>query len=288
MSNTQLNKSASYSRLIGGLWSLVLLVAGGCVLTPAGFQAFHLDTALSELIPQDQATTIHRQILSAQVQTRRHFVRVSGRIETGGALPDSIRALAVAENFKTGVVYNRFRMNININPDGTFSKTARFKKNLKADTLQTFSIEPTGANLREGTRIVACVQVAKQRSKLATLATCRTLGLQNTLRIPAAGNFQFNDLGFHFRARSSGNLPEILGPTTGRTLVFSLRDAGRPEMTCNDEHPLSGCATVDWDDFDTGHFTNKLTVMTSAGPRDYFLTMAMGLADELDDSFEFG
>ena len=58
-------------------------------------------------------------------------------------------------------------------------------------------------------------------------------------------------------------------------------------MTCNDEHPLSGCATVDWDDFTEGFFTNKLTVQTPAGPKEFFLNMAMGLGDELDDSFEF-
>ena len=48
----------------------------------------------------------------------------------------------------------------------------------------------------------------------------------------------------------SQTIPEDIAATAGRRLVLTLRDLGRPEETCDREHPLSGCATVDWSDFD--------------------------------------
>ena len=60
----------------------------------------------------------------------------------------------------------------------------------------------------------------------------------------------FGTPGFHEVLTSSQTIPEDITATAGRRLVLTLRDLGRPEQRCAREHPLSGCATVDWSDFE--------------------------------------
>jgi hypothetical protein len=73
-------------------------------------------------------------------------------------------------------------------------------------------------------------------------------------------------------------------------LVLPLRDLTRPDQTCGSEHPLSGCATADWSDFEPpphvpggGVFTQRLMLTISDGPHDFFLSERAGRAPELDD-----
>ena len=97
----------------------------------------------------------------------------------------------------------------------------------------------------------------------------------------------FGDPGFHEVLVATATTPP--GGETGRTLVVRLRDAGRPDQTCDSEHPLSGCATVDWSDSEDrpnvpagGVFDNHLTVNLASGPRTFFLSETGALADEPD------
>jgi len=84
-------------------------------------------------------------------------------------------------------------------------------------------------------------------------------------------------------------LPSNLGPMTGLRLVLKLWDAGRPERTCNREHPLSGCATVDWSDATGrpkvplgGMFNNSITFQLATGVHSYFLSESGALNDKPD------
>jgi hypothetical protein len=89
----------------------------------------------------------------------------------------------------------------------------------------------------------------------------------------------FTERGFHdgltitTRLRVRG--PLLRGPAT---VLLTLRDASRPRQTCTENHPLSGCVTVDWSDDParphvppSGVFTNALTVQTARGSRTLYL-----------------
>lgn len=105
--------------------------------------------------------------------------------------------------------------------------------------------------------------------------------------LPAAG--AFGQAGFHKVLAASGRLPRALGRTSGMRLVVMLRDAGRQNQTCSSEHPLSGCATVDWSDNESrphvppgGVFDNSLIVRLASGSRKFFLSESGVLADKPD------
>lgn len=111
--------------------------------------------------------------------------------------------------------------------------------------------------------------------------------LSGSIQIPAANGFE--DPGFHETFVLTGGVPEAAAGVTGE-LVVRLRDVGRPENTCDRDHPLSGCATVDWSDFEDrpgvptgGVFDNHLNVVSSSGPINFFLSENRGLADTPDE-----
>ncbi len=95
--------------------------------------------------------------------------------------------------------------------------------------------------------------------------------------------------GYHQVLTATHNLPSDLGPTTGFMLVIKLWDAGRPEVTCSSEHPISGCATVDWSDAMSrpsvppgGVFDNSITFQLATGERSFFLSESGALNDDPD------
>ena len=105
--------------------------------------------------------------------------------------------------------------------------------------------------------------------------------------LPAASSF--GDRGFHEVLNATHQLPADLDVPPGARLVVSLRDAGRPGQSCGRDHPLSGCATVDWSDFDErpgvppgGVFDNHVTIALDDGPRALFLSESNVLADGPD------
>jgi hypothetical protein len=72
-------------------------------------------------------------------------------------------------------------------------------------------------------------------------------------------------------------------------LSVRLVDIGRPDQKCDREHPLSGCATVDWSDFEDrpgvptgGVFDNHLNLVSASGPLQLFLSETDGLAETPD------
>ncbi len=106
--------------------------------------------------------------------------------------------------------------------------------------------------------------------------------LSGTIEVPAAE--AFGDPGFHEAFTLTGTVPEPAAGVTGE-LVVRLVDAERPNQTCDRDHPLSGCVTIDWSDFeerpavpDGGVFDNRLSIVSTAGPIDLFLSERRGLA----------
>lgn len=97
----------------------------------------------------------------------------------------------------------------------------------------------------------------------------------------------FGDPGFHEILELIGTVPEEAGGA-GEMLVI-LTDLGRPEKECDRDHPLSGCATVDWSDFEDrpgvptgGVFDNHLNVVSTSGPIELFLSETRDLAEAPD------
>jgi hypothetical protein len=95
----------------------------------------------------------------------------------------------------------------------------------------------------------------------------------------------FGQPGFHEVVAVSATLPAAAPPDLGRTLVIRLRDAGRPGQTCAQDHPVSGCATVDWSDSPdrpnvprSGVFDNSLSLPLATGTTTLFLRANGALA----------
>ncbi len=111
--------------------------------------------------------------------------------------------------------------------------------------------------------------------------------ISGELELPAAT--AFGEPGFHEVLIASGEARSDLGETSGLRLVVSLRDASRPTQTCSEDHPLSGCATVDWSD-DPGRpkvppggvFDNSVRVRLQTGPRTFYLSQSGELAGAPD------
>lgn len=107
------------------------------------------------------------------------------------------------------------------------------------------------------------------------------------LELPAAQ--AFGEPGFHELLGVEGEIPASVSGEEGTRIVLALRDAGRPEQTCDSEHPLSGCATVDWSDDESrpnvppgGVFENSVRLDLESGERTFFLSESGGLALEPD------
>ena len=112
------------------------------------------------------------------------------------------------------------------------------------------------------------------------------------LSLPAATSF--GSSGFHEVLTDSQTLPQDIAAAAGRRLVLTLRDLGRPEQRCDREHPLSGCATVDWSDFEGrpgvppgGVFEHRLVLQLASGEQSFFLSES-GSLNEAPDPYEPG
>jgi hypothetical protein len=109
-----------------------------------------------------------------------------------------------------------------------------------------------------------------------------------TFEIPAVQTIA-DAPGFHERVVASGSVANVTA-TAGETLVIRLRDETRPGIECASEHPLSGCVTVDWSDFEDrprvptgGAFTHLVSIELQSGRHDFFLSESGLLADVPDE-----
>jgi hypothetical protein len=111
----------------------------------------------------------------------------------------------------------------------------------------------------------------------------------------ASGNFDlaaagaFGAPGFHEPYTFSHQLPETLEHSGAMRIVIALWDAGRPNESCGQHHPLSGCATVDWSDSPSrpkvptdGVFNNSITLPLASGETTFYLSETGSLAEQPD------
>ena len=96
-------------------------------------------------------------------------------------------------------------------------------------------------------------------------ATAPTTLLRGILALPAAESFAAP--GFHQVLIAGGRVPALVASASRFRLTLTLRDLGRPRRRCSIDHPLSGCATVDWADDPSrpkvpagGVFSNRITL----------------------------
>ncbi len=143
------------------------------------------------------------------------------------------------------------------------------------------TLEPT-AIVALPSRSEAPVSVGTKVRKLAS----------GELSLAAATSF--GSPGFHEVLTDKQTIPEDITAVAGRRLVLTLRDLGRPEQRCAREHPLSGCATVDWSDFDGrpgvppgGVFEHRLVLQLASGERSFFLSDS-GSLNEAPDRYKPG
>ena len=129
-------------------------------------------------------------------------------------------------------------------------------------------------------------QATDAPAEAPTTAGAVVLG-EGQFSLPAAAAFE--DEGFHLALSATNGLRADLEVAAGARLILELRDASRPEQTCGREHPTSGCATVDWSDFEGrpgvpegGVFDNRLTIATSEGERAFFLSESGALVSAAD------
>ena len=143
--------------------------------------------------------------------------------------------------------------------------------------------------------VVACagenLTIPPDKSESTTTAplasgTVESVLLEGEVELVAAS--AFGDPGFHEVLELTGTIPEAAAGMAGELLV-KLVDIGRPEQRCDRDHSLSGCATVDWSDFEDrpgvptgGVFDNHLTVISTSGPIELFLSETDGLAEAPD------
>ncbi len=104
----------------------------------------------------------------------------------------------------------------------------------------------------------------------------------------------FGEPGFHSTFMLVHELEADVTSRDARRLVLTLWDAGRPAQTCDREHPLSGCATIDWSDAESrpnvppgGVFNNSLTLELESGSQTFFLSETDVLHDA-PDAFDPG
>ena len=105
--------------------------------------------------------------------------------------------------------------------------------------------------------------------------------LSGVFDLPAAA--AIGDTGFHQVLTTMGTSP--VDVVAGGRLVVRLRDASQPNQECDRQHPLSGCATVDWSDFEErpgvpagGVFDNRVSVGGSSEATVLFLSETGSLA----------
>lgn len=167
------------SRLLVLSAALAVLLSLGCqlfTLGPGDFTTLVFYFKLTQAALQGQPVNVHSTFYLNEVRLKKQFVRVSGAVQVpgGGNPAGKVAVKVVGEDASTGAVRHRFNVTLTIKADGTFSVTKRFKKDIPANTLQTFTIEALNGELPAGTMVGLCVDVAEKKGDLTNGSDCGT------------------------------------------------------------------------------------------------------------------
>ena len=153
--------------------------------------------------------------------------------------------------------------------------------------------------LPEPTRVPATDSPTATAGSAVLAATEDTAASGSTI-VLAAGEVDlpaaqaFGEPGFHSAIMLVHELEADVTSRDAGRLVVALWDAGRPAQVCDSEHPLSGCATIDWSDAESrpnvppgGVFDNSITLELESGLQTFFLSET-GILHDAPDAFDPG
>lgn len=155
------------------LLPLALLLAA-CIALPQGLQSFRLFFRLDQTLAAGEQVEAYSTVHPSLLKVRKNFVQIHGSLQAppGARLPDRLELEVTLTRLDNQAVYYRYRQSLPLAADGSFGKTARFKRNVDPDTLQTVFVRPVGADLAKGTDVAVCVEVAKRKRELSSGTGC--------------------------------------------------------------------------------------------------------------------
>lgn len=141
---------------------------GGCLLIAGEFQSLTLAFAIQRSVAEGESLEVHSAVYPHEVKLRKYFVRIAGRVvpANGSPLPTTVEVSAVNEDLASGKVALRFKMSVEMEPDGSFSAVKRYKRDIAPGTLQTVTIEPRGGGIPVGSEVKVCVDVVRSKGDL--------------------------------------------------------------------------------------------------------------------------
>ncbi len=156
---------------VAALCVAILAFAGNCTLGPLQALLFHF--TVDEVVAEGATSEVHKAFYPVAVNLKKHFVRVSGHLDTKGATPpDSVTVTIAGEDQDTGKSNQRITLKMSIKADGSFTATKRIKRDIPAGTVQTISANPRSADIPAGSEIWACIDIAKKKGDLAPASDC--------------------------------------------------------------------------------------------------------------------
>lgn len=157
--------------------SLALLLAG-CLALPQDAQSVRLFFRLDQTLAAGEQVEAHSTVHPALVKVKKSFVQIHGTLvpPAGAGLPDRVEVEVALANLATQAVYYRYKQTLTVASDGTFSKAARFKRDVAPNSLQTVLVRPVGGGIAKGTEVAVCVELAKKKKDLPAGAGCRPGG----------------------------------------------------------------------------------------------------------------
>ena len=129
---------------------------------------------LAESFAEGEARLVHSWFFPAPIKVRKSWVRISGELTppAGGRLPAQVTVIALFEDLETGKRQGRLSIKTQIKADGSFSARKKISKNISADSMMMVTIEPSGNDLEEDTKLALCVDLVERKGDLATIPDC--------------------------------------------------------------------------------------------------------------------
>ena len=167
------------SKACGFLMLLTPLVLTGCILlTAEQLQSFKLLIETGEPLPAGRFTEVYSSIYPMKLKLKNNWVKVQGQLGVANPsrLPNKIQLEIVSVDSTTERIYDRFKLNLSVKNDGTFTGIKKFKKNIRPETLQSFMVKPIGGAIAAKTDVALCVEVVKKKGEASPNGSCTISG----------------------------------------------------------------------------------------------------------------
>jgi plastocyanin len=150
------------------------LLCTACIALPQGLQSFRLFFRLDQALAAGEQVEAHSTVYPGSLKVKKYFVQLYGTLTpaAGSGLPERVEVEVVLTDLDRQAVYYRYKQALPLSANGTFSKTARFKRNVIPNSLQTVFVRPVGGGIAKGTEVAVCVEVAKRKGELSPGTGC--------------------------------------------------------------------------------------------------------------------